>query len=57
MSVEGNVAYRREPDTFSEKMLIPYYRGLSGQKGIFYFLGPQNGSKDLPNFSHESRGQ
>ena len=55
MSVDDN----SEPDGFYENILIPDYRRLSSQKGVFiYFFWPFlfNGAKDFPNFLHDCRG-
>ena len=54
MSVENNRAHRFGTDVFSEKFLIPDYRGLSvvSKKGSFLLFCPflHNGPKGLPNF-------
>ena len=59
-SAENNRAHYLSKIVFLKKFLILDYRGLSVQKKMFFFLLCtllQNGSKDLPNFLHECRGQ
>ena len=59
MSVDDNRAHCLSKNVFLKKILIPDYRGLIVKKGIFFLLYSLllNGSKDLPNFLHECRGQ
>ena len=59
ISVEDCRAHSLNKIVFLKKIIIPDYRGSSVQKGVFLLFWHllQNGSKDLPNFLHECRGE
>ena len=57
--IDDSRTHRYSQMAFLKRFLIWDYRGVSRQKGVYWLFWPslQYGSYDLPNFSHDSKGQ